>query len=204
MRGKRGLNYGDYSYIENFIQEPSGSRFPIPNIPRRQQYFSIWIRPVPHDKGVFALRQAVRELELLVRDGLTEEEFETTRKFVFNYSKLWVQDQSRRLGYQMDGRFYERNSVVEELNRRLPAMTLEQVNAAIKKHLSHKNLAVAVVSQEAEAFREKLLSGEPTPLVYDTEGTPADVLAEDKIIQAYKLDVNRERLKFVPVEKMFQ
>jgi zinc protease len=204
MRGKRGLNYGDYSYIENFIQESDGSRFPVPNIPRRQQYFSIWIRPVPHDKGVFALREAVRELELLVRDGLSQEEFETTRKFLFNYSKLWVQDQSRRLGYQMDGQFYQRKSVVEELNRRLPTMTLKQVNAAIKKHLGYKNLAVAVVTQQAEAFRDKLLSGEPTPLVYDTEGTPAEVLAEDKIIQSYKLDVAADRLKIVPVEEMFE
>ena len=46
LRGKRGLNYGDYSYIEDFIQEGM-STFPVPNNPRRQQYFSIWIRPVP-------------------------------------------------------------------------------------------------------------------------------------------------------------
>ena len=31
MRGDRGLNYGDYSYIENFIQD-GGSRLPIANI----------------------------------------------------------------------------------------------------------------------------------------------------------------------------
>ena len=45
LRGKRGLNYGDYSYIEDFIQDGQ-STFPVPNNPRRQQYFSIWIRPV--------------------------------------------------------------------------------------------------------------------------------------------------------------
>ena len=49
LRGKRGLNYGDYSYIEDFIQQGQ-STFPIPNNPRRQAYFSIWIRPVPADK----------------------------------------------------------------------------------------------------------------------------------------------------------
>ena len=37
MRGDRGLNYGDYAYIESFIQD-GGSRFPVPNIPRRQQF----------------------------------------------------------------------------------------------------------------------------------------------------------------------
>ena len=30
LRGKRGLNYGDYSYVENFIQD-GGSTFPVPN-----------------------------------------------------------------------------------------------------------------------------------------------------------------------------
>ena len=73
MRGLRGLNYGDYSYIENFIQD-GGSTFPVPNTPRRQQFFSIWIRPVPHHNAAFALRQAVRELALLVENGLSRED----------------------------------------------------------------------------------------------------------------------------------
>ncbi len=42
MRQLRGLNYGDYSYIEHFVQD-GGSTFPVPNIPRSKQYFSIWI-----------------------------------------------------------------------------------------------------------------------------------------------------------------
>ena len=148
MRGKRGLNYGDYAYIENFIQD-GPSTFVLPGVPRRQQLFSIWIRPVPHDKGVFALRQALRELDHLVKDGLTEEEFEATRNFLFHYSKLWVQTQSRRVGYDLDGQFYGRASLVEELARRLPTMTREQVNAAIRKHLQAKNVAIAVVTDDA-------------------------------------------------------
>src|SRR5262249_14565324 len=143
MRGKRGLNYGDYSYIENFIQD-GGSTFPIPNITRRQQYFSIWIRPVPHDKALFALRQAVREFDLMVAQGLGEEEFESTRDFLLNYSKLWVQTQSRRLGYEMDGAVYGRSSIVDELDHRLRTLTLQQVNAAIKKHLKPQQLCCAI------------------------------------------------------------
>ena len=194
MRGKRGLNYGDYAYIENFIQE-GPSTFPLPGVPRRQQFFSIWIRPVPHDKAAFALRQAVRELDRLVKDGLTEEEFEATRNFLFHYSKLWVQTQSRRVGYEQDGQFYDRASLVDELARRLPTMTREQVNAAIRKHLQAKNLAVAIVTDDGARLREQLLSGQPTPLVYDTEGTAADILAEDKEIEVWPLAINVERLR---------
>ena len=45
--------------------------FPVPNNPRRQQYFSIWIRPVPADKAVFALRAALWELDRLVENGMS-------------------------------------------------------------------------------------------------------------------------------------
>jgi hypothetical protein len=39
----RGLNYGDYSYIEEF---PDGGELNMPpvNVPRRIQLFEIWIR----------------------------------------------------------------------------------------------------------------------------------------------------------------
>ncbi len=203
MRGKRGLNYGDYSYIENFIQDGE-STFPIPNAPRQQQYFSIWIRPVPHDKAVFALRQAVRELDMFVKDGLSEEEFETTRRFLVNYSKLWIQTQSRRLGYEMDGSFYGRESLVAELDRRLPQLTRDQVNAVIRRHLQAKNLCVAVVTRDAAKLRDAVLSGEPSPLRYDTEGTPAEILHEDNLIEVYPLRINRERVRVVPADAMFE
>ena len=68
LRGKRGLNYGDYSYVENFIQD-GGSTFPVPNVPRRQQHFSIWIRPVAAPNAQFALRGALFYLRRLVEDG---------------------------------------------------------------------------------------------------------------------------------------
>src|SRR5256712_11348934 len=100
MRGDRALNYGDYSYIENFIQD-GGSTFPLPNIPRRRQHFSIWIRPVNPANALFALRQAARELKRLVDVGLTAPEFEQQRKFLVNYSRLYAQSLSRRLGYLM-------------------------------------------------------------------------------------------------------
>ena len=114
MRGMRGLNYGDYSYIEHFVQD-GGSRLPIPNIPRRQQFFSIWIRPVPHHNAHFALRQALRELRVLVDDGLSAADFEATREFLVNYSKLYVQTSSRRLGYHMDSAAYGAAYFIDEI-----------------------------------------------------------------------------------------
>jgi zinc protease len=40
LREIRGLNYGDYAYVENFIQD-GWTTFPLPNIGRRQQHFEI-------------------------------------------------------------------------------------------------------------------------------------------------------------------
>ncbi len=201
LRGKRGLNYGDYSYIEDFIQE-GGSTFPVPNNPRRQQYFSIWIRPVPSDKSVFALRAALWELDRLVDRGMTNAEFEETRSFLLNYSKLWVQTLSRRLGYVIDGEFYGRKDLVTELAERLPKLTVDQVNAAVRKHLKPEGMKVAIVARDATRLRERLISGKPTPISYDTQGTPEDVLAEDKQIAVFPLkDVS---VRIIPVEQMFE
>ena len=201
LRGKRGLNYGDYSYIEDFIQD-GRSTFPVPTNPRRQQYFSIWIRPVPNDKAAFALRAALWELDRLIQQGMTAEQFEATRAFLLNYSKLWVQTLSRRLGYVMDGEFYGRKDLVAELAARLPGLTVDEVNAAVRRHLKTDGMKVAIVAPGAAGLRELLTSGKPTPITYDTEGTPRDVLAEDTQIAAFSL--NDVSVRIVPVEQMFQ
>jgi zinc protease len=201
LRAKRGLNYGDYSYIEDFIQD-GRSTFPVPNNPRRQQYFSIWIRPVPSDKGPFALRAALWELDRLVTRGMTPAQFEATRTFLLNYSKLWLQTLSRRLGYAMDGSFYGCKDLVSEMADRLPKLRVEEVNAAVRRHLAADGMKVAIVARDAAALGDLLKSGQPTPLMYDTEGTPAEILAEDKEIAAFPLKDLTVRI--VPVAQMFE
>ncbi len=104
LRGKRGLNYGDYSYIEDFIQQGQ-STFPSQQPSAPGLLFDL-DQAGPADKSVFALRAALWELDRLIERGMSAEDFETTRKFLLNYSKLWVQTLSRRLGYAIDGEFY--------------------------------------------------------------------------------------------------
>ena len=203
MREVRGLNYGDYSYIEHFVQD-GGSTFPLPNYTRNQQYFSIWIRPVQHTQRHFALRLALWELDRLVRDGMTEAEFERTRTFLKNYCHLWAQDQSRRLGYQMDSRFYGTDDFLATIPKKLDAVTLADVNAAIKRHLRADRARIGVVTKGADAFLRDLINNQASPMTYDAEGIAADVLAEDAAIAVYQLNINRERSKIVDVEEMFK
>ena len=82
MREKRGLNYGDYAYIEYF---PRGMFLmePQPNLARHQQIFQVWIRPVEPPTAKFALRLALFELDKLNRNGLTQETFDRAREFRF-------------------------------------------------------------------------------------------------------------------------
>jgi zinc protease len=203
MRAARGLNYGNYSYIENFLQD-GGSTFPLPNTPRRQQHFSIWIRPVaPHNAG-FALRQAVRELRLLVEQGLTAEEFEATRKYLLNYSRLWTQSLSRRLGTRMDSEFYGTDFFIDRIQKELPRLRLEDVNGAVKRHLRHTGLAVAIVTGDAAGLRDLLLSGKPTPIVYQTPTTSEELLKEDREIEAFPLPLDPDRVRIVPAREMFE
>ena len=202
MRQKRGLNYGDYAYVENFIQD-GWSTFSQPNNPRRQQHFEIWLRPVPPASAGFAIREAIFETEKFIRDGIPSAGFEATRAFLLNYVNLWAQDGSRRLGYAIDAAIYGKD-VIAELKARLPTMTKGDVDRAVRKHLSTKNLAVAVVGDKLEALAEALSAGKPTPMVYDTKDTPKDVLNEDKIIEVYPLPVSPSRLKIVSANSLFE
>jgi zinc protease len=204
MRSERGLNYGDYSYVESFVQD-GASTFPLPNTPRRAQAFTIWIRPVAPAHAHFAIRQAMRELARLVEDGLTREAFEETRSFLLHYSRLWAQTPARRLGYALDGAFYSRKPLIDELAERLPALTVADVNAAVRRHLRADSAFVAVVAdpEGAPEFLERFAGNAPSPIAYDTETKP-EVLEEDREIAVFPLNASEKRARLVPAGTMFE
>jgi zinc protease len=201
LRAKRGLNYGDYAYVENFIQE-GGSTFPVPNVPRRQQHFSIWIRPVAASNALFALRGAIFHTRRLVDDGMSPESFEAMREYIDNYSKLWVQNLDRRLGYQLDSSFYQTNFYIDEIERRLKTMSVDDVNRAVKKHLDRWDFTVAIVAANAAELKGAIQTNAKSPITYQTAGTADDVLEEDEIIEVYELPINRVRV--VSVDTLFE
>jgi zinc protease len=202
LRGDRGLNYGDYAYVENFIQE-GWSTFPLANIARRQQHFEIWLRPVPPQNALFALRAALYETDKLIREGIPADGFEATRAFLANYSNLWAQDVSRRLGFAIDA-VVTGKDLVKELQARLPKMKKADVDRAIKKHLSLTGLSIAIVTDKAQAVADKLASGEPTPITYDTKGTPPAIEAQDKLIEAFPVPIAKANIRVVPVDQLFE
>jgi zinc protease len=203
IREVRGLNYGDYAYVEAF---PEGGmrQMPPTNVARRKQIFEVWIRTLPNDKSIFALRAALRELRELVDEGMTQEEFELTRAFLRKYIRHFAPTTQDQLGYAIDDRFYGLDKAyLDEFVRRMDTLTLEDVNGAIKKHLQYKNLEIAIVTGEAAKLREALTSDAPSPITYPTE-KPKEVLEEDKEIIVEPLAVPADNVRVVPVDQIFE
>jgi len=204
IREKRGMNYGDYSYIEAF---PGGGFLTKPptNVGRRQHLFEVWIRPVPEERAMFALRAALREVEHLAKNGLTREQFEFTRKFLRNYCLHFAETTSQRLGYAIDDRYYGLDkSHLATLREMTESITYEEVQAAISAHLQVDNLQIAMVTANAEAMAAQIASDEPSPIDYGEIEMGPEILAEDKEIERYPLQVPAANLRIVPVEEMFE
>jgi len=202
LRQVRGLNYGDYAYIEYF---PRGMFLfhPDPNLARRQQIFQVWIRPVEAENALFALRAAFYELRKLVEQGLTEEQFEGTRLFLSKFVNVLTRTQDARLGYELDSRYYGTASFTDYVRESLAKLTLAEVNRAIREHLQADNAKIVVVTDDALSFKNAVLDRGPSPITYASL-PPTDVLEEDKLIEVYPLDFSADSIEMVPVEEVFQ
>jgi zinc protease len=201
IREKRGLNYGDYAYIE-FFTHPGGLFFPQPNIARRSQAFEIWIRPVVPANAQMSMRLALYELNKLIENGLSQEDFEATRDYLTKNVYLMTASQDQRLGYALDSWWYGIPEYTAYMRAQYAKLTRDEVNAALKKYLSAKNLNVVIVTKDAEGLRDQLVKDDVSAIKYDAP-KPDDIVAEDKIIGAYKLNIKPENVKIVAVDDIF-
>ena len=202
LREARGLNYGDYAYLEYF---PRGmfQFIPDPNLARRRQIFQIWIRPVEVNTGVFTLRAALYEYDKLVRDGLSREAFEATRQFLTKYSNILTQTQSARLGYALDSRYYGIGDYNTYLRDALAKLTVDDVNRAIRQHLAANRMRIVIITKDPEPFLEAVAKNTPSPITYNSP-KPKDIMDEDAVIQAYRINVKPADVTVVPVQKVFE
>lgn len=203
IRAARGLNYGDYAYVEAF---PFGGfrQLPPSNAGRRQQLFEIWIRTLPNDNAVFAVRAALRAVDRLITRGLTAEELALQVRFLKKYLLQFTPSTHAKLLWALDDRFYGLpRPHLETLRAALDGLTVEQVNAAIRKHRSLDRLVLAIATGEPDKLREALVSGAPTRPTYATP-KPQAVLDEDEAIASVPLDIAPGAVRVVPVESMFE
>jgi len=211
IRETRGMNYGNYSYIEAF---PLGytTQQPRVNVARRNHLFELWIRPISatapgnlHDRTLFATRAAWFELQGLINDGMTADEVAASKQFLRNYIATWSTTISRRLGYAIDDAFYgiADPGYLRSLRAKIEATTPEQVNAAVRKHLQARDMYLVVITADAEAFKQKLLSGAATPITYAGERSE-ELLAEDRIIASLPIPVKERDITIIPIDQVFE
>jgi zinc protease len=201
MRTERGLNYGDYAYIEPFVSR-GWSRFQEQGTVRAQPYFYIWIRPVSLDNGPFATRMAIAELTDWVASGITDDELQLAREHLTNNLQLWAQDPGQRLAYALEATATGLPNPLDTLADRLAPLTVEQVATAIGAHIDPDNLRIVAVSGDASGLRDKLIEETPTPIVY-ADVVPTDAqAARDQVIAATSLGIAESWV--VPAEGFFR
>jgi zinc protease len=197
----RGMNYGDYAYIEAF---PRGmfQMLPSANVARRAQLFEVWIRPVVPEHGHMALRIAIHELRKLVTKGLSQADFEVTRDYVMKNVFLMTATQDQQLGYALDSKWYGIGEFPAYMREQLAKVTLADVNRVIRRHLSGDDLHVVIITKDAKGLREALVADAPSMIKYESP-KPKDVMAEDQVIGAMKLAIKPDAVTITPADAVF-
>jgi len=202
IRETRGMNYGDYAYIEYF---PRGmfQFHPDTNLGRQQQIFQVWIRPVRSNNDAhFATRVAMHELRKLITEGMSESDFEATKSFLSKYVSLLTDGQSRQLGYAMDSQYYQTDDFSNYVREGLNNLTLDDVNRVIRENLSTENMQYVFITRDAEDLRSRLVADQASPMTYDAD-LPQHVLDEDKLIENISLGFSADNVSIVSAEEVF-
>jgi zinc protease len=104
----------------------------------------------------------------------------------------------------MDSQYYGYQDFLTEAQKRIPQVTHEEVNAAIRKYLNFNNLYIAVITQDAAAFKDDLVANTPSPITYANPNMPQEILDEDLLIQDFPLDVKPEKVRVAEAANFFK
>jgi len=203
IRGERGMNYGDYAYIEYF---PNGmfSMQPGTNLGRQQQIFQVWIRPVRSNNDAhFATRTAVYEMEKMIGQGMSETDFEETREFLEKFASQLTDSQTRQLGYALDSQYYRIGDFADYVREGLDGLTLADVNRVIRENLRTENMHYVFVTNDAADLRHRLAGDRPSPISYDAEKSQS-LLEEDAHISTIGLDIRDSDITVISAEDVFE
>jgi zinc protease len=203
IRETRGMNYGDYAYIEYFPRGMFQTQ-PDANLGRSEQIFQVWLRPLRSNNDAhFATRVALYELDKLISEGMSEQDFTATRNFLTNYVAQLVASQDRQLGYAMDSQFYNIDNFADYVRSQLASLSVEDVNRVIRENLQTDNIQYVFVTGDGKDMQQRLAGETPSPLKYNSE-KPAELLDEDKQIATYKLNIPKKNIEVLDVKSVFE
>jgi zinc protease len=212
LREARGLNYGDYAYIEHFQQEGGDQATAQTGRARQQQEFTIWLRPVRNENRLFAVRAALYELARSLGDEpFSAEEVEQTKGFLDGYILLFDQTDARKLGYALDDQFYGMSAFLASWRSALRGVSADQVNAAWRKWIDPAKLEIVLAGSDMASVKKIVLSDDPTPIHYQQDASgktpekPATQLATDREIEKFPFGAKGDAdVQVVSVDRMFE
>ncbi len=201
LREERGLNYGNYAYLEAF---PGGMfQFqPDPGVARVFNHWQVWIRPVAPANGAFALKAALFELDKLVKGGMPAAGFEATRTFLVKFLDHLSDTGAKRLGHALDNGSFGLPEYGEAFKAKLKALTKADVDRVIRKYLRTSALDLVVITKDAEAFKREFFA-EASPLPKYDAPKP-ELKDEDEAIARFKTDLKPEAVVVTPLAEVFK
>jgi zinc protease len=201
LRETRGLNYGTYAYLEAF---PRGMYqfFPDTNLGRRAQLFELWIRPVRPEHAQHAIRLALSEYRQLLERGLTRADFEAVRDYLVKNAPLAVARSVSQAGAVLDGAWSGTPPWPQYLREGLARLTVDDVNRALRAHLSGQDLEIVAIARDAKGLAATLVADGPSRITYDGE-KPQALLDEDAAVGALRLGLTPAAVQVVPVAEVF-
>jgi zinc protease len=202
MRSQRGLNYGNYAYAEHFEQD-GWTRFPGPTWPAGSSISPCgsapcaWSRPTSPSAWRCASCGPSSPTGSAPRtsSGFAASPIRTTPS---------TSDRVPPSGLRLDDAFYGvEQPWIERLRTAWGALTADDVNAALRRHLDLDRLQIAAVHPEPAAFADDVAEGNPSPIAYRAEVSES-IRTEDEAIQAHPVGIEREHIHIIPVGEMFR
>ncbi|SFV71371.1 Zinc protease-like protein [hydrothermal vent metagenome] len=133
IRVKRGLTYGVYASLRRTkpVSYLSGS---------------MQTKLSSQDEAKALIQEVVDDF---IKNGITKEELEDTKKFLLGSEPLRTETLSQRLGRAFSDYYYERPLGFAKIQlEKLEAVTLEEVNTFIKSHTELSDLSFAIVTKK--------------------------------------------------------
>jgi len=201
IRAERGMSYGAYSYYEHF-QPASWSKNPMPLIPFMPQYFSVWTYP---KKGnvEFAIKMAIYEIEDLIANGMTVDRLEKVKNFQINHFPFLVETPAQRLAMSIEEMYYGQPGFVENFGTNIAGVSRADLTAALSRYWSSDDLAIVVVTDNAEELKAELLTTE-TALELPRGATGEGLEEMNERVKNLDLKLKPEDIVIVNTEELFR
>ncbi|HEX2731776.1 MAG TPA: pitrilysin family protein [Polyangiaceae bacterium] len=134
VRAKRGWSYGASSSVP---------------FDRQRQSFSMWTFPQASDAAA-CVRLQLDLLRTWVNEGVSAEELSWAKRYLIRSNVFNLDTAAKRMSLLVDERIYDLPAnYYAEYPARVEAVTLDEVNAAIRKRISLEDVLITVVGTEA-------------------------------------------------------